>query len=490
MRTPKKLTALILMGALTASSVAAVPAGAKTFSDVPSNHWAYAVIDEVSNASIMIGTGTAIFSPNSILTRAEYAAVLANLTTDKSFGRFDVTYTDVPADAWYADAAEWVVSRGIYTVKDGKFEPNKPISRELMADMTYKFIYYIYTSHIIPNITSAGYADESSFSSEYAASINALTHNGLLAGRGSNKFEPQGTLTRAEAAAMASRLLSIVEDGSDSEDPSEPSEPVNPGEAEEPNEPSEPENPSETEDPNDPSNWDLDGAPEWFLVGRPDGITIDQWNELITYWADKEGIAHSEIGYPSKVPSIIANEEQAKAHFQVYIERLYDYMKREETIINTIAALENGNTTLSSAEIEHINLVNDARKASSTHSLKISPALCAAAKIRAQEALHRFSHTRPNGSDCQTILNEVGLADYNGTDYDGNSQIQNLVMGENLTMRYKPSLPASDAFDNFMNSPAHKDNLLSSDYQYIGIGYYSNGTYAAWCQIFCYSSLV
>lgn len=76
MRTPKKLTALILTGALTASSIAAVPASAKTFTDVPSTHWAYTVIDEVSNKTIMIGTDSGIFSPNKVLTRAEYAACL------------------------------------------------------------------------------------------------------------------------------------------------------------------------------------------------------------------------------------------------------------------------------------------------------------------------------------------------------------------------------------------------------------------------------
>lgn len=468
MRASKKLTALVLMGALTVSSMAAVPASAKTFHDVPSNHWAYAVVNEVSDAGIMIGTGTGVFSPNSILTRAEYTAVLANLATDKSNGQYDVTYTDIPSNAWYADAAEWVVSRGIYTVKDGKFEPNKPISRELMADMTYKFIYYMYTSQIVPNKTSAGYADESSFSSEYAGSINALTHNGLLAGRGDNKFEPQGTLTRAEAAAMASRLLTIVEEDAEPEDPNEPSEP------EEPSEPSEPENPGETEDPNDPSNWDLDGAPEWFLVGRPDGITVEQWNELITYWADKEKPDY----YWDSIPASITTEEQAKNFFEASMISLYDDMQRDWAKNQ----LESGTASLSSEEIKMVEMVNAARVAAGVPELKISADLCKAAKIRAEEALYAEPHRRPNGDTCSTILKDVGLYYPLLSSSVGASL---LTYNENQTVwKNHSSYSAEYAYEQFYNSPAHKRTMLDPTLQYIGIGYFSDGDNSAWVQSF------
>ena len=483
MRTPRKLTALILMGALAVSSVAVVPAQARTFNDVPSNHWAYKVVDEVSNRGIMIGTGSGIFSPNTQLTRAEYCAVLANLATDKSNGRFEITYTDVPSNAWYASTVEWVVSRGLFTVKGGKFEPNKPISRELMADMTYKFIYYLYTDQIVPNTSSVGYADEAAFSSEYAGSINALTHNGLLSGRGDNKFEPQGTLTRAEAAAMASRVLGVIDKYNDSSNqPAEEPE-VTPDTPEvTPDTPTDtPSNPPASnipaEDPNDPANWDLDGAPEWFLVGRPDSFTESQWNELIDYWKDKESIAHSEFGYPSKIPSVITSEEGAKAHLTFYLDKMYSKMENERLAKEMNEALENGQIQLSSEEQKHVDLVNSERQKSGSQSLKVSPVLCKAAAIRAEEAAESFSHTRPDGSDCETVLKDVGLSEY-----------QNLGTGENLTYKTS-SLSAEEAFNNFLESPAHKKIMLKNKYKYMGIACYSNGNKTVWCQIFCYSVL-
>ena len=477
MRASKKLTALVLMGALTVSSVVAVPASAKTFHDVPSNHWAYTVVNEVSDAGIMIGTGTGVFSPNSILTRAEYAAILANLATDKSNGKYDVTYTDIPSNAWYADAAEWAVSRGLFTVKDGKFEPNKPISRELMADMTYKFIYYMYTSQIVPNTASAGYADESLFSSEYAGSINALTHNGLLAGRGDNKFEPQGTLTRAEAAAMASRLLTIVEEDAEPEDPNEPSEP------EEPSEPSEPENPGETEDPNDPSNWNLDGAPEWFLVGRPDNVTNEQWEQLITYYKDHD--CPAEAYYPKSINDIPAayreSEEKATGYIgRFYTDRLYNIMQQQ--LAEEALAADRSDVTITADEYSMIEMINTARKAAGVQELIVSPSLCKAADIRAKEVVAKVSHTRPNGQPSASVLEEeeVGLKYLT---MDGT--VNTIYMAENLTVRQtnKP-FPVSDAFSNFMNSSAHKYNLLEHEHKYVGVGYYSNGSKSAWIQAF------
>lgn len=477
MRTSKKVTAMVLVGALAVSSVAVVPAQAKVFNDVPSTHWAYKVVDEVSNKGIMIGTGSGIFSPNTQLTRAEYATVLANLATDKSNGRFEAAYTDVPANAWYASTVEWVVSNGLFTVKNGKFEPNKPISRELMADMTYKFIYYLYTDQIVPNTSSAGYADESEFSSEYTGSINALTHNGLLAGRDGNRFEPQGTLTRAEAAAMASRLLAVVEKGSDSEVPEEPSEPENP------TEPSEPENPGETEDPNNPANWDLDGAPEWFLVGQPDNITDEQWAQLITYYKDHD--CPAEAYYPKSINDIPAtyreSEEKAAGYLgRFYISRLYNIMQQQ--LAEEALAADRSDVTITADEYSMIDMINTARKAAGVQDLIISPSLCKAADIRAEEALISEPHERPNGEPCEDVLSdeEIGL-EYLKMDGATNS----IYMAENQTVRLtNRPFPASDAFSNFMNSPAHKNNLLTATHKYVGVGYYSNGSKSAWIQIF------
>lgn len=511
MRTPRKLTALVLMGALTASSVAAVPASAKTFSDVPSTHWAYTVIDEISNETIMVGVGDGLFSPESKLTRAEFSAILSNLAPDKSNGRFEVTYTDVPADAWYADAAEWAVSNGLVEVKNGKFNPNEAITREQMADMTYKYTYYNFVSQIINNSTNFGYADQDQISDEYEKAVNVLSNNGLLAGRGDNKFEPKGTLTRAEAAAMASRLLDVAEKaaaenpGEDpGEDPEQPpvEEPDNPGEdnpgednpsvdpdepeqppVDEPSDPDEEQPPAEdpSEDPNDPANWDLDGAPKWFLVGQPDNITDDQWEQLITYYADKECPENSN--YPSSIKELPAhyqnNEELAKKYCGARMVRLYDLMQQD---LADQALAADGEADITTEEKKMINLVNEARKDAGESELIVSPALCRAADIRAKEGAQLFSHTRPNGQDCTSVIEmeDIDLAFYK---FDGEST--STVYAENIAYRKSSqTYTAKDAMEDFCDSSLHNQNLLASHHKYIGVASYTSGNKTVWVQCF------
>lgn len=497
LKTPKKLAALVLMTALSASTVAAVPASAQTFSDVPSNHWAYQVINEISDQGLMVGTGTNVFSPGTNLTRAEYTTILYRLAETKSNGSLhDAQLNDVDADAWYAGVAEWGVTNGIIREINGNFQPNEPVTRELMADMTYRLIRLDYPDAIELNSTDAGYADETAISSQYRSVVNVLTNNGLLSGRGDNTFDPQGYLTRAEAAAMASRLMDIAEaqDPGDnpseepeqpeqpsepSEEPDQPSEPSIPSEdpeqpSEDPEQPSEPSEEPETsaDDPSDPSNWDLDGAPEWFLVGKTDAFTDEQWNDLIEYWADKE----KPSDYPSRVPGSITTEEQAKAYFEYYQERLYDTMQEDDAK----DALEAGTINLSEEEQKMVDLVNKARREAGVPELKISPALCEAANIRAAEGASVFSHTRPNGSPASSILKDIGL-EYYGSD----GQTNQIAYAENIT--YKKSsngFTVEDTQQNFKDSAAHKKNMLSNLHQYIGIGRYQTGNKIVWVQVF------
>ncbi len=481
MRASKKLTALVLMGALTVSSMAAVPASAKTFHDVPSNHWAYDVVNEVSDAGIMIGTGTGVFSPNSILTRAEYTAILYNFAPDKSNGiGYKYSLNDVKDDDWFADAAEWGVSNGIIKEVGDDFKPNDPVTREIMAEMTYRYILKYIPNYLDIDVSSAGYSDESSFSDRYAQAINVLTNNGLLSGRGNNKYEPQGTLTRAEAAAMASRILE-VEDQAGVTDPEDPENP--------PIDPEEPENPSI--DPEDPpvvpeepeQGWSLDGAPEWFLIGQPDYLSDDEWNELITYWSDKDRPAE----YPSKLSSSITTEEQAWRELNYYMGRLQDIMEKNVTIEKTIQALEADRDTYTwtSEEQSMVDAINNARIENGSPTLKISPALCEAAEIRAEEILKLFEHRRPDGSKTETVLDEVGLADFSG-----NSEVANLLYGENISyMPNSTNYPCSQAFNAFMNSPGHRKNILDNGYSYVGIAKYSDGVETSWVQVFIDSAL-
>ncbi|MDD2568758.1 MAG: CAP domain-containing protein [Clostridia bacterium] len=100
--------------------------------------------------------------------------------------------------------------------------------------------------------------------------------------------------------------------------------------------------------------------------------------------------------------------------------------------------------------------------------LSAMSSLDAAAAKRAQEIVKTFAHTRPNGSQCFTVLAE----------YD----VSYRTAGENIAMG-QPN--AKSVVEAWMNSPGHKANILNSSFTKLGVGVYqsANGT-MYWSQMF------
>lgn len=216
MKSIKKLASAMIILTLSATAVA-FPAEAKTFSDVPQNHWAYSVIDEASDDGIMNGKAAGVFAPNATLTRAEYATMLYNLAPESDVMKLvhgstaDNGLYDVDGNAWYADTVSWAVARGVFKNNGGSFSPNRTITREEMAVATYEFLHKYCDGKFVLDSIYKGFTDDAAFSSSANRDkVYILVNNGIIAGKSDGSFDPQGSLTRAEAAAMAVRVADIV----------------------------------------------------------------------------------------------------------------------------------------------------------------------------------------------------------------------------------------------------------------------------------------
>lgn len=216
MKSIKKLASAMIILTLSATAVA-FPAEAKTFSDVPQSHWAYSVIDEASDDGIMNGKAAGVFAPNATLTRAEYATMLYNLAPESDVMKLvhgstaDNGLYDVDGNAWYADTVSWAVARGVFKNNDGSFSPNRTITREEMAVATYEFLHKYCDGKFVLDSIYKGFTDDAAFSSSANRDkIYILVNNGIIAEKSDGSFDPQGSLTRAEAAAMAVRVADIV----------------------------------------------------------------------------------------------------------------------------------------------------------------------------------------------------------------------------------------------------------------------------------------
>ncbi len=122
-------------------------------------------------------------------------------------------------------------------------------------------------------------------------------------------------------------------------------------------------------------------------------------------------------------------------------------------------------------EWEVLKIVNQERMRVGLAPLSMTEELQDAAHVRVEEICRKFSHTRPDGSDCFTVLGEVGA-----TWYD--------AMAENIAAGY---VSPQTVMAGWMRSPGHCANILGANYTHVGVGYCYNGAAEYnyyWTQVF------
>ena len=100
--------------------------------------------------------------------------------------------------------------------------------------------------------------------------------------------------------------------------------------------------------------------------------------------------------------------------------------------------------------------------------LTLDEQLCKAAAIRAKEIVGNFSHTRPNGSSCFTVLQDISYS--------------YAAVGENIAAGNQSGSATFNQWkedDENYSGQGHRRNMLSPDFTKIGIAYTfdANSTY-------------
>ena len=85
------------------------------------------------------GTSETTFSPNATCTRAQMATFLCRMAGGKPVSS-TIAFTDVKADAYYADSVQWAVENGITNgTGDNKFSPDATCTRAQMVTFLYRY---------------------------------------------------------------------------------------------------------------------------------------------------------------------------------------------------------------------------------------------------------------------------------------------------------------------------------------------------------------
>ena len=171
---------------------------------------------------------------------------------------------------------------------------------------------------------------------------------------------------------------------------------------------------------------------------------IDKDNEIVNSNLEKEEVTDIEDKYYEDISKEDINE--------------YDSI--------TINNIQNENTYTDLIN-EVYEITNNYRSLVGVPSLTLDSSLVEAANIRAKELSDSFSHTRPNGSSCFTLLSELGIS--YGT------------AGENIAAGYSSS---QSVMEGWRSSSGHYQNIISSKFKKIGIGVNIINNQYYWVQIF------
>lgn len=180
----------------------------KPFNDVQSSSWYNRAVEVMVAQHVVKGIDDTNFAPQSPVTRAEFAALLTRMLGLEETST--TPFADVPEDKWYASSVAAAYQAGIINgMSDVAFEPNRQITREQMAVMTYNALQKLYPDESgTGNHTLAGFIDGEDIQPWAQQQMSALAQLGLIKGNGKS-IKPQGAATRVEAVQVLLNLMEL-----------------------------------------------------------------------------------------------------------------------------------------------------------------------------------------------------------------------------------------------------------------------------------------
>jgi len=257
--------------------------------------------------------------------------------------------------------------------------------------------------------------ERSSFSDTKEVDVEKAAAIGVVTGIGDNTFAPGDGVTREQAAVMIVRLAEAL------------NRPL-------------PKHDATFADAGSISRWAIESVGMVQAAQIMNGIGDN-------YFSPKDGYSVEHAG------------------FSLY--RLYSYVITTEIPADEVPlGRAPGQEAAPSAgrQVSRVlELINIERAKANLKPLAGTDPLNAAAAVRASEISTYFSHYRPDGTLCFTVLKEFDIASY--------------TRGENIAGNYRTPEAVVDAW---MNSPNHRKYILSPDYTHIGIGFYTDSSGKFW----------
>ena len=169
------------------------------YTDVATSAWYAAYAQAAYEYGLMSGTSDSTFSPDDSLTVAETVKLAASIHSTYYSGAQGIE----TGEPWYRPYVEYALKNNIV---DGEYsEYGAPVTRSEFAQILSKALPEEALS--VRNAVDDGAIPDVPSGFSYAPAVYLLYRAGVLTGDASGYFHPNNTLTRAEAAAIITRMV-------------------------------------------------------------------------------------------------------------------------------------------------------------------------------------------------------------------------------------------------------------------------------------------
>lgn len=180
------------------------------YEDLPDGAWYTNACLWCAGKGYMSGTSKTLFSPNTVLSRAQFVQILAKIAkADLSYYN-GTSFKDVRTGKWYSQAVEWAYKNG-YTGGTGEemFSPDGQVTRQELASFLRT-----YASKNGVDVSAkadlTGYSDYNEISAWAVDALSWAVKCDLISGTSNNTISPKSTAARAQVALIVKKLCQNV----------------------------------------------------------------------------------------------------------------------------------------------------------------------------------------------------------------------------------------------------------------------------------------
>ena len=179
---------------------------AEDFTDIPAGAWYYDAAQYVTKNGLLSGDKAYEFGANKALTRAQVAQALYNLAGQPKTKLTD-SFSDVPVTHQARTAIAWAEKTGIMQgVGGGKFSPDRSVTRQEAATLLTRQRKLSGEDTAADGSIVKQFTDGGTIADWAAAGVAYCAKTGLVQGKPGKVFAPKSTITRAEMATIMQRI--------------------------------------------------------------------------------------------------------------------------------------------------------------------------------------------------------------------------------------------------------------------------------------------